>query len=250
MRGLGLLQPVTGQSARIAGQQPITIVGRRVQPGRRSPLSLDPCPSVGHADVVVSSLPGPPWCRPCGPPLRFRPSCRSNPARSSGLPGLGGRCVGPATVRGSASLAGCPPAVSAVSASSHSRVPLWSRAGFFPARTSDGERPGMYRGSAGDRTATRRIADQSPVRSAGQHAATSTTLRHCGGWNAAKGRAGLATNPSRGSRISPNPRTSRPPTTRRGPRRVRTSGGTTGTGTGRSIAVGAFVGGSTRSSDG
>lgn len=35
--------------------------------------------------------------------------------------------------------------------------------------------------------------------------AASTILRHCGGWNAAKARAGLETNPSKGSRIQPKP---------------------------------------------
>jgi hypothetical protein len=34
---------------------------------------------------------------------------------------------------------------------------------------------------------------------------SSTILRHCGGWNAAKERAGLETNASRGSRIQPKP---------------------------------------------
>jgi hypothetical protein len=39
----------------------------------------------------------------------------------------------------------------------------------------------------------------------GLQPAASTILRQCGGWNAAKERAGLTTNPSRGSRVQPKP---------------------------------------------
>ena len=51
--------------------------------------------------------------------------------------------------------------------------------------------------------------DESPTKaqyeSLGVTPAASTVIRQCGGWNAAKARAGLSTNPSRGSRVRSKP---------------------------------------------
>ena len=51
--------------------------------------------------------------------------------------------------------------------------------------------------------------DESPTKAQyeglGLTPSASTILRHCGGWNAAKERAGLETNASRGSRVQPKP---------------------------------------------
>lgn len=58
------------------------------------------------------------------------------------------------------------------------------------------------------REAAERLGE-SPTKAAyeelGLTPSASTILRHCDGWNAAKERAGLATNPSRGSRVQPKP---------------------------------------------